>query len=126
MTRGSQAGLASPVGLRSNADQIRRMCPLGSPKRKGGVTTNEAKCRRRRVVRLIHFKAELMPVFINRGAGGISRRTGFEGHVDGPALLVSIPPPTALREACLNGFPRALAGVLPPPPWRRPPVLLGP
>ena len=32
--------------------------------------------------------------------------------MDGPASLASVPPPAALREARLNGFPGALAGVL--------------
>ena len=80
MTRGSQAGLASPVGLRSNADQIRRMWPLGSPKREGGVTTNEAKCPGRNVVGLIHSTAELMPASIRRGTlRGVCGRPGRGG-----------------------------------------------
>ena len=31
--------------------------------------------------------------------------------MDGPASLVSVPPPAALREVSLNGFPGALAEV---------------
>ena len=94
------------------------MLPFGSPKHEGGITTNAAQSRRRRVVRLIRPKAELMPLSIDRGAGEISRRSGFEAYVDGSAMLVSIPPPTALRNTHLNAFPGALAGALPSPTWR--------
>jgi len=31
--------------------------------------------------------------------------------MDGPASPAYVPPPAALREVCLNGFPRALAEV---------------
>ena len=75
------------------------MPPFGSPKREAEHDSNEAKRRRRSVVRLIHPEAELMPVSIDRGVGGISRRSGLGGTWTAPPSLASTAPPAALREA---------------------------
>lgn len=50
------------------------MLLFGSPKREGGITTNEAQRRSRPVIELIYPKAKLMRTSIDRGAGAISRR----------------------------------------------------
>ena len=55
------------------------MSPFGSPKREGQHDSNEAKRRRRSVVRLIHPTAELMPVSMDGDAGEVRRRSGFAG-----------------------------------------------
>ena len=53
-----------------------------------------------------------MPVPIGIGTGGIIRRSGFLKYMDDPASPASVPPPAALREVRLNGFPGALVEVL--------------
>lgn len=68
-----------PGSLKPIADPIRSMLPFGSPRREGEHDSNEAKRRRRSVVRLIHPKAGLMPLSIDRGAGGSDRRFGSRG-----------------------------------------------
>lgn len=126
MTGGNQTGLASlssriEIQCGSNPDDVspRVTVALRAYRDQRGEMAEETRSQ------VDPLNTELMPASISRGTGGISRRSGFEGYVDGPAVLASIPPPTALREACLNGFPRALPGVLPPPPSRRPPGLVG-
>ncbi len=93
------------------ADGIRRMSPFGSPKREeqhertrrrtGGVASSQvdppqdgtgARVQRHRRLR---NRSPLRP----------------PGRTEDPASLVSVPPPTALREVRLSGFPEALVDV---------------
>ncbi len=54
--------------------------------------------------------AKPMPVSPDWGAGGDRSPLRFRGYMDGSASRVSIPPPTALREARLNGSPEPSRG----------------
>jgi len=72
------AGPRSRGGLKPIADGIRKMPPpSGHRSAKGQPRPNEAKRRRRSVVRLNHPTAELVPVSIDAGARGTSHRSGF-------------------------------------------------
>ena len=73
---------------------------------------NEAKLRRRSVVRLIHPTVEIVPVSIDAGARGISRRSRLLGYLDGPASRASHLTADRASRGLLNGFPGLLAGVL--------------
>jgi len=68
-----------PAGMKPFSDEVRRMPPFGSPKGDGQYDSNEAKRRRRSVVRLIHPTAEPMPVSTDGGVRGITRHPGFGG-----------------------------------------------
>ena len=98
------------AGLKPVADGYRRMSPFGSPKREGQHDSNEAKRRRRSVVRLIHPTAELMPVSIDRGAGGVSRRSGWGAH-GRPGIASLRPTADRASRGPLNRFAGAFAGV---------------
>ena len=89
------------------------MPSFGSPKGEGRHDSSEAKRRRRSVVRLIHPKAEPVPLSIDIGAVGVVRRSDFRGCMDGLAPLAFVPPPTPPPEVRLNGFSGALAEVPP-------------
>ena len=71
---------------------------------------NEAKRRRRSVVRLIHPTVEIVPVSIDAGARGISRRSRLLGYLDGPASRASHLTADRASRGLLNGFPGLLAG----------------
>ena len=80
MGRGSAStGFVPPAALKPTATETRKMSPFGSPKRDGQCDSNEAKRRRRSVVRLIHPTAEPMPVSTDAGVHEISRRSGLGG-----------------------------------------------
>ena len=98
------------AGLKPIAEGIRRVPPFGSPKREGQHDSNEAKRRRRSVVRLIHPTAELMPVSIDRGAGGVSRRSGWGAH-GRPGIASLRPTADRASRGPLNRFAGAFAGV---------------
>ena len=65
-----------------------------------------------RVVRSFYPAAELMSVSIDKRAGRLSRYSGFGGTWTARHRRPPSPPPAALHEARLNGFPGALAEVL--------------
>ena len=73
---------------------------------------NEAKRRRRSVVRLIHPTVEIVPVSIDAGARGISRRSRLPGYLDGPASLASGLTADRASRGLLSGFPGLLAVVV--------------
>ena len=81
--------------LKPIADAIRKVPPVGLPEREGQHDSDDGK-RRRSVVRLIHPKAELIPVSNDAGARGISRRSGFVGTWTDRYRWPPISPPTAL------------------------------
>ena len=64
------------------------------------------------VARLIHPKTELVPV--SMGHRRLRYRSPLRppGRMEDPASLASVPPPAALPEVRLNGFPGALSEVL--------------
>ncbi len=69
----------SEAGLKPMADGTRRMLPLGSPKGEGRHDQGPKKApEESQVVRLIHPKAEPVPMPSDRGAGEIVRRVGFQ------------------------------------------------
>ena len=63
------------------------------------------------VARLIHPKTAPVPVSSDIGACGIVRRSDLRGARKIRRRWVSVPPPTALREVRLSGFPEALVDV---------------
>ena len=84
----TQPGSVRPIAIfDSPSSKVRfpeRLVPgtecTTSPKRCGQHASSEAKRRRRSVVRLVDPTAELVPLSIGRGAGGIVvRRSGLEG-----------------------------------------------
>ena len=64
-----------------------------------------------REVRLIHPKADPVPVSIDIGAGGGHSPLRLPKRMDYPPPLASVAPAAAFREARLNGFPETLAEV---------------
>ena len=88
------------------------MSPFGSPKPEAKRDQTKRNDGGRSVGRLIHPTPELMPVSIDAGARGISRRSGFGDTWTCRHRRAAVPPPAALREGRLNGFPEALAEVL--------------
>ena len=109
---GDTAAPSPTDGLKPIADGIRRVLPFGLPK------GEEQHDRTRRNTRG-DARSQVDPP--HGGTGARAQRQGrgrdqsplrFRGYVDGPASLATIPPLAALREARLNGFPGALAGVL--------------
>ena len=96
--------------MKPPADEVRRMPPLRVTER--AARPDEPKHRRRcAVVRLIYPTAELMPVAIDRAAGGDQSAGQAWEYMDRPAARASIPPLAARCAARLNGFPGALAVV---------------
>lgn len=73
---GDTATPSPTAGLKPIADEVRSVPPFGSPKGEGqhdqGETPEESQ-----VVRLIHTKAESVPMPSDMGAGEIVRRSGF-------------------------------------------------
>ena len=109
---GDTAAPSPTDGLKPIADGIRRVLPFGLPK-------GEEQHDRTRRNTGGDARSQVDPP--HGGTGARAQRQGrgrdqsplrFRGYVDGPASLATIPPLAALREARLNGFPGALAGVL--------------
>ena len=103
---------SSPTaGLKHVGDGIRRVPPFGSPKREGQHEQTT-----RSTGGVAHRQVDPPQ---DGTAARVRRHRGWRddsplrlpGCMDGPASLASVPPPTELREARLNGFPEALAGV---------------
>ena len=100
------------VGLKPIAEGIRRMLPFGLPKREG---QHEQTRRNTGGV----ARSQVDPSQGETGARVHQHRCWrdrspprLQGRMCGPAPLASDPAPVAFREARLNGFPGALAGVL--------------
>ena len=102
----------APIGLKPTAEEIRSTPPFGSPKREG---------RPERTSRNTGGAASSQVDPPRGGTGGrVHRQRCWRDRsplrlpecMDGPASPVSVPPPAALREVRLNGFPGALAEVL--------------
>ena len=100
------------AGLKPMSDGTRRMPPFGFPKREGQP---ERTSRSTGGV----ASSQIDPPQGGTGAR-VQRHRRWRGHsplrllecMADPASLGSVPPPTALREVRLNGFPEALAEVL--------------
>ncbi len=100
-----------PTGLKPIADELRSMLPFGSPKRGG-----QHEQTRRNTGE--DARSQVNPP--HGGTGARAPRQGrwpdrsplwLRGYMDGAALLATISPLAALREARLNGFPGARAVV---------------
>ena len=103
---------ARPAKMKPIADQILKNLPFGSLKREGqhDRTRRNTGGDARSQVDPPHGGTDAR---VHRQACWRDQSPlRLRGYMVGPASLASIPPPTALREARLNGFPGALAGVL--------------
>ena len=86
--------------------------PFGSPGLEGQHESNEAKRRRRSVGRLIDPKAEMMPVSMDAGAGGIVGRSGFWSAWTARHRRFPSHRQPHFARFRLNGFPGAFVAVL--------------
>ena len=98
-----------PTGLKPIADELRSMLPFGSPKRGGQHEQSRRNTEETHVGRLIHPTAEPVPVPIDRGTGGISRRSGFGGTwmARHPGALAVV------RRHCIGGSRRRVSDTSP-------------
>ncbi len=100
-----------PTGLKPVADELRHMPPFGSPKRGGQheqTRRNTGGDARSQVDPRHGGTGARAP---RQGRWGDRSPLWLRGYMDGAALLATIPPLAALREARLNGFPGARAVV---------------
>ena len=102
---------SSPTaGLKPIAGENRRMPPFGSPKREerhDQTRRNTGGDARSQVDPPQGGSARVH----RQGRWRAQSALRLRGYIDGPASRASIPPPPALREGRLNGFPGALAVV---------------